>query len=380
MTDPTPLRVWLEPGYDRGRFGVWLLDLLGAFGWAGTRDQAISQAPSTAGWYREWVARHGEPLDFVIGATEIVEEVPVEIAGDAERFALFDADSAPVTAEALDTTLRRLGYARDDLLAVLDGFDAVTAARTGQDDAREVPDVVDHIARTEIWLASRLDPAARFPIEQLEGDARGVLAATRAWTVDRVREQAARDPAAARDDSRGEAWTLRKVLRRLLYHSVDHLRELDRRLAVEERRAERLAYRHDRLLDVAPLARLLRAVGWDRRTLDPERLERAIAGTTRMVGAWDGDELVGFARDLGDGVFTGHISMVVIDPRWQGLGIGGRVIRELVEPLPDVRFSLGAAGGLLSYYERLGFQPDPSAMVRRPSGWRPEPRRRADEH
>ncbi len=163
------------------------------------------------------------------------------------------------------------------------------------------------------------------------------------------------------------------MVRRLLYHSIDHLRELDGRLARLEGRVERLDYRLDRLADVGPLARLLRSVGWDRRTLDPDRLQRAIDGTGRMAGAWDGDELVGFARDLGDGVFTGHISMVVIDPRWQGQGIGTRLIRELIEPLPDVRFSLGVAGGLHGYYERLGFERDASAMVRRPSGWRSEP-------
>ncbi len=41
MTDPTPLRLWLEPGYD-GHFGVWLLDLPGGFSGAATREQAVS--------------------------------------------------------------------------------------------------------------------------------------------------------------------------------------------------------------------------------------------------------------------------------------------------------------------------------------------------
>jgi hypothetical protein len=31
-------------------------------------------------------------------------------------------------------------------------------------------------------------------------------------------------------DRMGETWTLAKVLRRLIYHSLDHLDELDRRL------------------------------------------------------------------------------------------------------------------------------------------------------
>ena len=63
MTQPpiaSPLRLGLEPGYDGGRCGAWLLDLPGAFGWAAMRDAAISQSLSVAGWWRDWLARHGE--------------------------------------------------------------------------------------------------------------------------------------------------------------------------------------------------------------------------------------------------------------------------------------------------------------------------------
>ena len=32
MTVAPPLRVGLEPAYDRGRYGAWMLDLIGVFG------------------------------------------------------------------------------------------------------------------------------------------------------------------------------------------------------------------------------------------------------------------------------------------------------------------------------------------------------------
>jgi GNAT superfamily N-acetyltransferase len=379
MIEPPPLRVWLDPRYDHGRFGVWLLDLPGAFGWAATRDLALSQAPSTAGWYRDWLARHGDAIDLVVGPLEIVEEIPAQVADAPGRKGRFAADDEPVTPEELDVVIRRLEYARADLLELVDrltafesagghlppGDDRETVDGPGVDPTRAGLEVVRHIGSSETWLGSRLDPTARFDGPDRDGDVGAYLAATRAWLIEALRRQHALDPALARVDGRGESWTMRKVVRRVLYHSIDHLRELDRRLARGERRADRLAVSHRPLDTLDPLVRLLRSVGWDRRVLDRGRIERAIAATRRVAGAWDGDELVGFARDLGDGEFNGLITMVVVDPRWQGLGVAPRLIHALVDDLPEVRFRLGAAGGLDEFYGRLGFERDDRAFIRR---------------
>ena len=98
------------------------------------------------------------------------------------------------------------------------------AERTG-------PDLLRHIGGAEIWLAGRLDPTARYDGPPRDADVRAWLDATRAWALERVREVHAADPARQGMDGKGEEWTLAKVLRRLIYHSLDHLGELDRRLA-----------------------------------------------------------------------------------------------------------------------------------------------------
>ena len=378
MTVAPPLRVGLEPAYDRGRYGAWMLDLIGVFGWAANRDLAISQAPSAVGWQRDWLARHGEELAVRVGRVEVVEEVPASLVDGYERNAIFAADRAPVDVGELETALRHLDFARADLLDLVARIEAFEAAGgrldpgddrpgdppTGTDAARPAAGVLRHLAGSEAWFVSRLDPAARYDAggsDELDA----YLAGTRAWLVDALRRLHAADPALARTDGKGEAWTLRKLLRRAVYHSIDHLRELDRRLARSEERVERLSFRHDRLEDVAPLGRLLRSVGWDRRTEDMARLERAIAGSVRMIGAWDGDELVGFVREIGDGEFNAHVSMLVVDPRWQDLGLATRLIEGMLMGRDDVRFTLGAADGLQDFYARFGFEPDRRAMVRR---------------
>ncbi len=373
------LRLWLEPGYDYGRFGVWLLDLPGAFRWAANRELATSQASVAAGGFRDWLERHGEPLDAVWGRALVVEEVAADVTDGYERNATFADDERPLTADELEAAIRRLGYAREDMLLLagrVSAFEAAGGKLAGGDDratndrneaggARTADGILRHIAVAEMWLAGRLD-GARFHGADRQGDMGLLLDATRAWTIDRLRELHATDPAAARVDGKGERWTLRKVARRLLYHSLDHHGELDLRLARAEGRENRLRYARDRLASMMPLVRLLRSVGWDRRTVDVERLRRAIEPSLLMVSAWDGDELVGFTRELGDGVFGSSVAMVVVDPRWQGLGVAERLVRMVIEGRDDVRFTLGAAPGLKPFYERLGFETDDSAMVRRP--------------
>lgn len=365
-----PLRVWLERDYDGGRWGAWLLDLPGAFISASSRDLALSQSPGAAGWYRQWLERHGEPVPLTFGPPEVAEEVAAWTDEGYERNATFADDARAVDADEIEATIRRLHFARLDLLDVLDRIerlerDGRSLVAQGDAGERPVAEVLRHLAGAEAWFVSRLDPTARFDAASRDGDPGAYLAATRAWAIDNLRRLHAADPAASRTDGKGETWTLRKVVRRYVYHSIDHLRELDRRLARGEDRGGGLVYSDDRLAAPEPLVRLLRSVGWDRRAEDPERLARMLAATRTTICAWDGAELVGFAREHGDGVFGSVISTVCVDPRWQGLGIAERLVSSLVAGRDEVSFSLHAAGGMQPYYARFGFEPDSSAMLRR---------------
>jgi GNAT superfamily N-acetyltransferase len=358
-----PLRVWLENGYDGGRFGAWLLNVPGAFGAAANRDLAVSQSSVALGWFRDWLARHGEVLDVAFSWPAVVEERAAKRLDGYERNATFDDDERPVAEDEVEAAIRRLGFARADVLALRPRLMGGQLHGEGE---RSTDDVFRHLASAEIWLGSRLDPAARYSGPPWQSDGTEHLAATRQWADDNLRALQ-RNAAGPRTDSKGESWTLRKVVRRYVYHAVDHLRELDLRVARAERRHERLEYRDARLEDPAPLVRLFRSVGWDRRTQHPDRVAAMLAGTRRMASAWDGDELVGFAREHGDGVFSSLISSVCTDPRWQGMGIAARLVTSLVEGRPDVRFALHAAPGMTEFYARLGFEPDTTAMfLRRP--------------
>src|SRR5262245_15321838 len=114
-----PLRVWLEPGYDHGRWGAWLLEWPGCFTWGSTREGAQGRCAATAWRFAEWLERHGEPRPPVpLARPEIVEEVAPTSVGGYERNATFGHDRRAVSADELERSLRWIGYAHEDLVDV----------------------------------------------------------------------------------------------------------------------------------------------------------------------------------------------------------------------------------------------------------------------
>ncbi|MEJ7752521.1 MAG: hypothetical protein WKF46_06205 [Candidatus Limnocylindrales bacterium] len=241
-----PIRVWLEPGYDYGRYGAWMLDWPGCFVWGDSREDVLSRVPGAVRRHAEWLASFGEPAAVpTSGSVEVVEEAAARVIDGYERNAIFAADHRPLGSGELEAMLRQLGFARSDLGRLrqrpVPAPGAPTASKGGRRDEaatalgaaaqREMDEVLRHIAGAEIWLASRLDRSVRYGGAPRDGDLSAYLEETRAWLIEQLRGFLARDPAMEAIDGKGEEWTLAKVLRRSLYHSLDHFGELETRYA-----------------------------------------------------------------------------------------------------------------------------------------------------
>lgn len=375
---PSRIRVWLEPGYDHGRTGAWLLDWPGSFVWGPTRDGALARVPSEASRHIRWLDSHGEAATVPESdQMDIVEEIATTWLDDGyEPNASFAADHDGVSEVELETAIRRLGHARADLSALVERVRAferdggTLPMETRLDDVakhaspgRQSDEVLRHIATAETWLASRLDRSLRYERPR-DAEPGSDLQATREWVVERLRELWARDASLAGTDGKGETWTLRKVLRRLQYHSLDHLGELDRRLAIGERRIERPELRREPP-DLDLLAELWDRSGFRGRAADRERMARSLGAGTESWTLWDGPHLVAFARVLTDGAWFGHVSTVAVAPEWQGIGTGDRLMRSLLEGREGMNFVLGARPGVEGFYRGLGFEQQPWLMSRR---------------
>ncbi|MGO1315571.1 MAG: GNAT family N-acetyltransferase [Cellulomonadaceae bacterium] len=106
------------------------------------------------------------------------------------------------------------------------------------------------------------------------------------------------------------------------------------------------------------LVALYEAVGWSAYTRDPELLERAVAGSLRVVTAWSGDRLAGLARIVGDGASIAYLQDVLVLPRLQGGGLGRRLVRAAFAPFSHVRQHVLLTDdepAQRAFYESLGF-------------------------
>jgi len=85
---------------------------------------------------------------------------------------------------------------------------------------------------------------------------------------------------------------------------------------------------------------------------------------TENVPAWDGGQLVGCVRILTDGYFFGTIPEILVDPDYQGHGIGRRLMEIAWEQSPTSLF-FGAQPGRGGFFEKLGYERSLLSFCRR---------------
>lgn len=107
------------------------------------------------------------------------------------------------------------------------------------------------------------------------------------------------------------------------------------------------------------------AVGFPKR--DPNKIRVALENTESLL--WVEYEKtrrpVAFARATGDGVFNAIIWDVVVDPSFQGIGLGKAVMERLIHELLRKGISniaLYSEPRVLGFYRPLGFVADPDGI------------------
>lgn len=106
------------------------------------------------------------------------------------------------------------------------------------------------------------------------------------------------------------------------------------------------------------LIALYAATGWTAYTSDPDTLIRAIAGSLRVVTAWQDDDMVGLARVVGDGASIAYLQDVLVHPDHRRRGIGAALVASAFEPFAHVRQHVlltDTDHAQRVFYEALGF-------------------------
>ena len=110
------------------------------------------------------------------------------------------------------------------------------------------------------------------------------------------------------------------------------------------------------------ISELFHSIGWGIR--NPAEIESAFRESSYVRVAWDGDDIVAFGRTVDDGKFYALIVDLVVDPSYQGQGIGKKILLELRHELKDYKFTtLTAAPGKDGFYLKQGWKRQSSAFI-----------------
>lgn len=97
---------------------------------------------------------------------------------------------------------------------------------------------------------------------------------------------------------------------------------------------------------------------------------KALENCLYYVGAYDGDELVGLGRIVGDGAVICYVQDLIVVPEYQGQGIGSLILNKLVDYVKMIgennttlMLCLMCAKGREKFYEKHGFIARPTDML-----------------
>ncbi|KAA3613352.1 MAG: GNAT family N-acetyltransferase [Calditrichaeota bacterium] len=96
----------------------------------------------------------------------------------------------------------------------------------------------------------------------------------------------------------------------------------------------------------------------------PESLKTAFTNSRFKCFIFDNQRLIGVGRALADGIDCSYICDIAVNPEYQGLGLGKKIVNKLVE-LSDghKKIILYANPGKENFYENLGFNKMKTAMA-----------------
>lgn len=226
-----PPTLWLhEVTGPEGGWLAWDLRYMGFATWSSTREGVLARAPERLEAHLRWLAGHGLNLEPArIGAGGPVAQT---VTGNE---VLFDHDRGEASPAEVGACAELLGLTRADLLEVVEAlpngaldWDPPYAAFGSWARWRTVRQVLTHVALTEVGYYLPAvghrgpDPEELRPLgwrEQLRSSRERTLAFLSDLAVANDR---------ARVSQGEESWSVRKVLRRLVWHELLHTKSIRR--------------------------------------------------------------------------------------------------------------------------------------------------------
>lgn len=110
--------------------------------------------------------------------------------------------------------------------------------------------------------------------------------------------------------------------------------------------------------DFDTILKLYSSVGWTNYTQNPQMLRNAYEHSLLTLGAYDGDELIGIIRTVGDGYSIVLVQDILVFPEYQRKGVGTQLLREVMERFSSVyqmQLMTDNTPKTISFYRSVGF-------------------------
>ncbi|WP_050615502.1 GNAT family N-acetyltransferase [Bacillus testis] len=107
------------------------------------------------------------------------------------------------------------------------------------------------------------------------------------------------------------------------------------------------------------LERLYNDVQWHAYTQDVIVLQQALEQSLDVISAWNGEELVGLIRIVGDGITIIYIQDILVLHAYQNKGIATQLMQQALKKYKNVRQKVlltEEAPDVRHFYEKNGFQ------------------------
>lgn len=106
------------------------------------------------------------------------------------------------------------------------------------------------------------------------------------------------------------------------------------------------------------ISRLYKAVGWTAYTENMPALREGIKNSMLVLAAYDGEELLGIIRTVGDGATIVFVQDILVFPDKQRQGIGTALLKEILNRYPNVRqveLATDNTAKTVAFYKSMGF-------------------------
>ena len=116
-----------------------------------------------------------------------------------------------------------------------------------------------------------------------------------------------------------------------------------------------ISYKDVKIFKPKELQELFLSVEWSSGHY-PEKLVIAIKNSSSVFSAWDNGKLIGLINTLDDGIMTAYVHYLLVNPEYQGKGIGKELVRLVSEKYKDyLRIVLIAYSKEVDFYKQCGF-------------------------